>query len=258
MRTERCAARRGRAALGLPGAGLAAAAALGLTACTPALPRAATTQGQRIYDLWILFFLTALGVAGVVCGLIVWCIVRYRRRGDELPPQYRDNVPIEIVYTVVPIGIVAFLFAATYPTEMRVDLLAPRPDVTINVTAFKWSWLFDYAGTGVRVTGTPDFPPVALVPAGRTVRIVLTSTDVVHSFYVPSFLYKRDATPGLLQRFDMRVRTPGDYLGECVEFCGFDHARMRFWLEAVTPAAFDRWIRQGPRTVTQQQRETLP
>ncbi len=237
---------------------LLAVAGLGLSGCASPLPGAATVQGQRIAHLWAVFFLSAAGVAGAVYGLILWCIVRYRRRSDGLPPQYRDNIPVEIMYTAVPVGIVAFLFALTYGTEIHVDRVAPRPDVTINVTAFKWSWLFDYPGTGITVAGTPDYPPIAMVPVGRTVRIVLTSTDVVHAFYIPSFLYKRDATPGLVQRFDLEIRRPGEYLGECVEFCGFDHTRMRFWLRAVPPAQFDRWIEQGPRVVHQRVRYTAP
>ena len=213
-----------------------------LGACAGGLPEAATEQGREIRDLWTVFFWAAVGVAALVYGLILWSVVRYRSRGDGLPPQSRSNIPIEVVYTVVPILVVAGLFALTFLTEREVEDVAPDPAAVVRVEAFDWSWRFDYAGTPVSVFGTPEDPPELVLPSGETVRFVLTSSDVIHSFFVRDFLFKRDAIPGRVTEFDLTVEEPGTYAGQCAEFCGLDHARMRFTIRAVPRAEFDAWL----------------
>jgi cytochrome c oxidase subunit 2 len=213
-----------------------------LTACfTFGAPSSATEQGRFVTGLWRVFMFAALAVAAVVVGLIMWSVVRYRQRGDGRPPQFRDNLPLEILYTVIPVLIVTALFVMTFRVESEVERPSTRPVATIRVSAFDWSWRFDYGG-GAVVTGTPDAPPEMVVPVGQPVRIVLTSADVVHSFYVPDFLFKRDATPGLVQRFDFQVEEAGVYRGQCAEFCGLDHARMKFTVRAVSVTEFETWL----------------
>jgi cytochrome c oxidase subunit 2 len=92
------------------------------------------------------------------------------------------------------------------------------------------------------VVGTPDDPPEAVLPTGGPVRVVLTSPDVIHSFYVPEFLFKRDAIPGRTTSFDLTIERPGIYRGRCAEFCGLDHWRMRFTIRAVSPTEFEAWL----------------
>jgi cytochrome c oxidase subunit II len=206
---------------------------------------APTLQGRQIYHLGEIFVAAGIGVAVIVYGLIFWSILRYRKRSEALPPQFHQNVPLEITYTVIPLLIVACLFVATYAVETFVDRVAPSGDpVTIHVIGYQWSWQFLYEGTGVQVSGTPDHPPVAVVPVGTPLRFILTSVDVDHSFWIPAFLFKRDALPGWTNRFDLTVERPGTYLGECAEYCGFDHTRMRFTITAVEPAAFAQWLRR--------------
>lgn len=225
-----------------------------LTGCsTYGAPSGATEQGRAISGLWRVFALAAGAVAAIVIALILWSVIRYRRRKGGKPARFRDNFPLEITYTVIPIVIVTALFVLTFRVENQVERLpdpgAPEaPVATIEVTAFDWSWRFDY-GNGAVVTGTPDDPPELVVPAGEPVRIVLTSEDVVHAFYIPDFLFKRDATPGLVQRFDLLIDEEGVYAGLCAEFCGLDHARMRFTVRAVTPAEFSTWLER--RTVVE-------
>lgn len=210
------------------------------------IPTGATVEGQAVYALGRIFFWAAVAVALTVYGLIFWSIVRYRRRGDGLPPQFRKNIPVEIVYTAIPVLIVVGLFILSMRTEGPLDAVGPGdPPLVIGVTGFDWSWQFRYQGTNVTVTGTPERPPEMMVPVGRPVRIVLTSADVMHAFWVPAFLFKRDAFPGVTNRFDVTVTAAGTYVGECAEFCGLDHAVMRFTVRAVTPAAFDRWLRRA-------------
>ncbi|MBA2327847.1 MAG: cytochrome c oxidase subunit II [Actinobacteria bacterium] len=199
-------------------------------------------QGRDIFDLWRGSMIAALVVGGIVWGLIGWAVFRYRRRGDELPTQRQYIVPLEVVYTAVPVLIVAVLFALSYRTQRDVDALSSDPDLVIEVEGFQWQWQFHYVEEDITVTGLPDDPPVMVLPVDATVRLVLTSTDVIHSFYVPDFLYKRDVIPGVSNKVDVDVTDVGRYTGRCAEFCGLDHARMTFEVDAVTMADFREWV----------------
>lgn len=199
-------------------------------------------QGRDIFDLWRGSMIAALVIGGIVWALIGWAVFRYRRRGDELPTQRQYVVPLEVVYTAVPILIVAVLFALSYRTQRDVDALTSDPDLVIEVEGFQWQWQFHYVEEDITVTGLPDDPPVMVLPVDATVRIVLTSNDVIHSFYVPDFLYKRDVIPGVKNKIDVDVTDVGRYTGRCAEFCGLDHAKMTFEVDAVTTADFREWV----------------
>lgn len=209
------------------------------------LPAARTTQAQAISTLWTQFIVAAAIVGGLVWTLITIAIVRYRRRaGDEnrLPPQIGHITWLEVVWTSLPILTILLLFGMTLSTLGKVDALAAAPPVTVNVTAFRWQWRFDYAGTNVSVVGGPETQPEMVVPVGEPVHIVLTSADVDHSFYVPAFLFKRDAIPGRTNQFDLTITDPGTYSGQCAEFCGVFHDRMTLTVRAVTRPEFDAWL----------------
>ncbi|MGH2572926.1 MAG: aa3-type cytochrome oxidase subunit II [Actinomycetota bacterium] len=216
-----------------------------LTACGFGAPEGATVQGRDISALYRLFVYVAIAVGGITYALIIWAALRYRRRKDdtsELPRQFRYNVPIEVIYTVVPILIVIALFAVTFPVEQRVGSISPQPDVEVNVTGFKWQWRFDYPEHGISIVGTPQAYPTLVLPVGQTVRINLSAADVIHSFYVPEFLFKRDAIPGMVNRFDLVIPEAGTFRGECAEFCGLDHSNMTFYVRAVPPEEYRRWV----------------
>jgi len=208
------------------------------------LPPGATVQSRSLHDMWVVFAWAGVAVAIVVYGLIGWCIVRYRRRpGDtEWPVQFRRNDRMELVYTGVPILMVVALFAISYAAERHVETIARRQEVVVNVTGFRWSWRFEYPQLGVSVIGTADRPPEFVLPVDRTTRLNVTSVDVDHSLWVPAFLFKRDAVPGLENVFDWTPNQVGTYRGECGEFCGLDHARMSFSVKVVPPADFERWV----------------
>jgi cytochrome c oxidase subunit 2 len=215
-----------------------------LTACNFGAPDPKSQQGQEIFDLYRFFVWTAIGVGGITYALILWSAIRYRRRSDALPKQTRDHIPIEITYTVIPLVIVIVLFVATIRTEIRVEDQAHDPPVTVDVTGFQWQWRFEYPDYGFSVVGTASEPPTMVVPAGQTVRIRLRADDVIHSFYVPEFMFKRDAIPGMDNAFDFVAPEPGRFRGECAEYCGLDHAAMTFFVEAVSPDAFGAWAAQ--------------
>jgi cytochrome c oxidase subunit 2 len=203
----------------------------------------ATDRSRSMLDLWRGGVMAAIAVGGVVFALIIWCLLRYRRRGrDDLPGQRQYHLGLEIVYTAIPIVIVLVLFGFSYAVQDDVDALVAHPEITVDVRGFQWQWQFHYRSENVTVTGVPDHRPVLVLPVGETVRLVLTSRDVVHSFYVPDFLFKRDVIPGLTNRFDIKVQKEGVYRGYCAEFCGLDHARMTFEVRAVTRSEFDDWV----------------
>jgi cytochrome c oxidase subunit 2 len=230
--------------------------AMSAAALSGCLPTPATTQGRAVTDLWALFAVAAALVGGLVWVLITISIIRYRRsargpegedppnpRGDDGTPSAGANraLPLEIAWTVGPIAIVIVLFIATLVTLDRMDAREPSR-TTVAITAFQWQWRFDYPGTGVSVSGGPGTPAEMVVPAGEPVHIELVSTDVDHSFYVPAFLFKRDAIPGRVTTFDFTVEEPGNYRGQCAEFCGVQHDRMLLTVRAVTRPEFDAWL----------------
>ncbi|HEX6310425.1 MAG TPA: cytochrome c oxidase subunit II [Acidimicrobiia bacterium] len=204
--------------------------------------RGSSEQGREIFDLWSGALIAALVVGGLVWGLIFWAAIRYRRRSDEIPTQRQYIIPLEVVYTALPIVIVAVLFGFAYQTQRDVDAVSSDPDLVIEVDGFQWQWQFRYVDEDITVTGFPDEPPVMVLPVDRTVRLVLESRDVIHSFYVPDFLYKRDVIPGVDNKIDVDVVDVGRYTGRCAEFCGLDHAKMTFEVEAVTMADFRAWV----------------
>jgi cytochrome c oxidase subunit 2 len=207
-------------------------------------------QSHQMYDLWISAAIAALVVACFVWGLIFWCIIRYRKRGDELPVQTRFNMPMEVLYTVTPVLVVCVLFFYTAIVETDVTKLKRDPDQVVEVVAFKWNWQFNYrdgvgpqAHTVASTLGSSDVVPLLVLPTGRRIRIEQTSKDVVHSFWVPELLFKRDVFPGSIRnQFEMTLDREGRYVGRCAELCGTYHAFMQFELVAVSPQRFDQYL----------------
>ncbi|HEY7281796.1 MAG TPA: cytochrome c oxidase subunit II [Actinomycetota bacterium] len=219
-------------------------ALLTMSACGFGAPPGASEQGQKISGLYRLMFWIAIVVGVVVLGLIAYSIVRFRRRNEDLPRQTRYHLPLEVTYTVIPVVIVLFIFGVTYHVEHQVDHVSADPEVRVDATAFQWQWRFTYPQYGITIIGTPTSYPTFEVPVGQTVQIDLRAQDVIHAFYVPEFLFKRDAIPGHLNVFDFTVPEPGRFAGECAEFCGLNHAFMGFWVKAVPRSEFDAWVQQ--------------
>jgi cytochrome c oxidase subunit II len=220
--------------------------ALALTGCSSeelprlGLPDPITREGKVTLSLWQGSWIAALAVGAIVWALIIAAPILYRKRSERLPPQVRYNLPIEVLYTVVPFIIVAVLFFFTARDESTLLALRDNPDQTINVVGRQWSWTFNYVDEDVYEAGTPGKPPTLYLPQGQRVRFQLTSPDVIHSFWVLPFVFKMDVIPGRQNEFEVTAEKTGRFRGKCAELCGVDHARMLFNAEVVTPQEFDR------------------
>jgi cytochrome c oxidase subunit 2 len=222
------------------------------------MPRGGTEQGRDIFELWQTFFVTAIVVAAIVYGLIAWSLLRYRRRRSDdaaaLGAPFREKRGLEAVYVAIPLVMVVGLFALSFRTGQRVGRLDPDPAVRVHAEAFAWGWRFTYPDLGVTIVSDPSGPgvdgPELVLPVGETVRVELVSNDVVHAFWVPGFLFKRDAIPGVRQTFDVTPTDQGVYRGVCSEFCGLNHAYMVFSIRVVSADRFAAWASAGASPAT--------
>jgi cytochrome c oxidase subunit 2 len=215
--------------------------------------KGSTTQGQTERELWQGFFIAGLVVGGFVLLLILYAIIRYRRRSDEMPRQTQYHTLTEIIYTVSPIVIVLVLFVFTVIAENKVDATPTPTDsgANIHVLAFQWGWEFDYPG-GVKIIGQTTQAPTMMVPVGTATQITLRSLDVLHGFYVPAFNFSRYAAPDANyggRTFNFNVLHAGVYRGQCTQLCGLYHSLMFFNVKAVPQAQFDAWLRAAQAQV---------
>ncbi|WP_028811392.1 cytochrome c oxidase subunit II [Streptomyces flavidovirens] len=249
------------------------------------MPTPVTEEAPIILSLWQGSWAAALVTGVLVWGLILWSVFFHRRSRTkvEVPPQTRYNMPIEALYTVVPLIIVSVLFYFTARDESKLLALEDKPAHTVNVVGFQWSWGFNYvenvdgdAATGVKLPKeldaipdmyTKQFPagaegvyavgtpgernpqngnpgPTLWLPKGEKVRFVLTSRDVIHSFWVVPFLMKLDVIPGHTNVFEVTPTREGTFRGKCAELCGVDHSRMLFNVKVVSPERYQQHLKE--------------
>jgi cytochrome c oxidase subunit II len=191
-----------------------------------------------------------------VLALLLWVIVRYRRGANPTPTRTTHNTLLEVVWTLVPV-IILVLIAVPSIRLLANQYDPPRADLTIKAIGNQWYWEYEYPDHGVsfvsnvlsdedaRRRGEPRLLAVdhrVVVPQGATVKMIVTSNDVVHSWGIPSFWAKIDAVPGRLNETWFRADRPGLYYGQCFELCGARHAYMPIAVEVVTPAQFAAWV----------------
>jgi cytochrome c oxidase subunit 2 len=219
-------------------------------------PVGITPQAESMRLLWTWSAVAALIVGAVTWGAMFWAIAFHRKRkGDDgVPRQTQYNLPLEVVFTVIPTIIVAVLFAFTVNVQNYVDTDVADPDVRVDVTAFQWNWQFDYPetqtpeGGPVSTLGTSDTIPLLVLPAERRIEFTQASNDVIHSFFVPEFLFKRDVFPmpevndqDNVWQID-QIDREGAFVGRCAELCGAYHAMMNFEVRVLSPELFDQWL----------------
>ena len=219
-------------------------------------PNAVTSEGREIRGLYDIVFAFAVAIFIIVEGLIVWSVVRYRRRPSDLdlPVQTHGNNLVEVIWTVVPTAIVLFLFVISWNTLNNVDAVSAKPDIRVHAIAGQFAWQFQYLdASGNEVVATQLVPTYDLgtheggmaVPVGRSIQVSLDSPDVIHAFYVPKFLFKRDVVPGQTNRFEFTVdedEAGNIFRGQCAELCGTGHRTMLFNVIALSPADYDTWL----------------
>ncbi len=240
--------RRPRALLIVIGA---VAATTILTGCTANqafffdMPEPATKEAHTILNLWNGSWIAAWGVGIVTWGLMLWAAVAYRRRHkDEVPEQTTYNMPLELLYTVVPLIMILGLFWFTARDQSELLTMENDQVQTVNVVAYRWNWGFNYLDEDVYTVGTPAQNAVLVLPVNEKVRFELTSPDVIHSFWVPDFLFKMDVIPGKTNAFELTPDKVGTYVGRCAELCGVEHSQMLFSVKVVERAEFDAYVEQ--------------
>lgn len=207
----------------------------------------ASTAGVAMRTDWYIFMAAGTAVGIFVYACIVWCLVAYRQRSDRNAATFDGNPPLEMLYVIVPTLMVIALFIVTFLIETPIDHVAASPPNRVEITAFRWSWRFQYPN-GKAAYGTPMSPPTLYLPLGEVSELDLRSADVTHSFWVPAFLFKRDAIPGMTNVFDITPNRAGSFTGRCAQFCGLDHALMSFTIQVVPPAEYQRMLATGKTT----------
>jgi cytochrome c oxidase subunit II len=213
----------------------------------------------QIIDLHNLVLIIITLITLFVAGLLVWVVVRYNAKRHPIPTQTSHNTFLEVAWTVIPILILVIIAIPSFRLVYYVDR-APDPALTVKAVGHQWYWEYQYPDNGnIDFTSyiVPDdqLKPGQLrlltvdndlvVPAGKDIRVLTTSSDVIHSFFVPSLGVQRYAIPGRVIETWFRADRPGIYIGECNQICGTNHSRMPIVVRAVTPEEFTAWLAQA-------------
>lgn len=250
---------------------IAAALVFALTACTdqelagymPGFVSGAspvTNHTQLVTDFWVNSWIVLFAIGFITWGLLLWSMVVYRRRKTDtgLPVQLRYNMPIEVLFTVIPLILIVGLFALTARDEAIIEERFAEPEVKIQAIGKQWAWDFNYVNDDVYSSGIqvqPDLSegavrgsidmqtlPTLYLPVGKKVEIQLNARDVIHSFWVIDFLYKKDMIPGKTNYMSIIPEREGTYKGKCAELCGEFHSQMLFQVKVVSQAEYDTYI----------------
>lgn len=224
---------------------------------------AATNHTELFAGLWVNSWIVLLTVGVVTWGLMLWAMIAYRRRRGQtgLPVQLRYNMPIEIFYTVVPLILVVGFFSFTARDQNILETQTENPDVSIVAIGKQWAWDFQYNGTeadhsdavwSLGVQAVPDAQgnvdqnalPTLYLPVNKSVKIQLDSRDVIHSFWIVDFLYKKDLYIGRDNYWSFTPTREGTYQGKCAELCGEYHSAMLFVVKVVSDDEYEQHLAQ--------------
>jgi len=216
-----------------------------------------TNHTSSIIGLWTTSWIVLLAVGVLTWALVIWAAVVYRRRKGQsaLPVQLRYNMPVEIFYTIVPLILVLGFFAFTARDQAAIETNPGDPDVKIEVFGKRWAWDFNYLDENVYSAGiqaqviddaegavSETELPVLYLPVNAKVEIDIESRDVIHSFWVIDFLYKKDMVPGKTNYMYFTPTKEGTYAGKCAELCGEYHSLMLFTVKVVSQDEYDAYI----------------
>jgi len=237
------------------------------------LTRGATDISRQVYDLHMLVFYICVAIGVVVFSVMFISIVLHRKSRGVKPAKFHDNVKVEIAWTVIPFLILIGMAVPATITLIKMDDTT-ESDLSVLITGSQWRWHYSYLDYDVEYLSnlaTPreqiygrlpqtenyllevDRPLV--IPTGKKVRFLITSDDVIHSWWVPEFAVKKDANPGYINEAWTRVDEPGIFRGQCAELCGRDHGFMPIVVIAKEPADFEAWIRSEEQRLADRRAE---
>lgn len=234
------------------------------------MPKGVTDLSLETYNLHMMIFWWCVAIAVVVFGVMIFSLFKHRKSKGVEPAKFSHSTTAEVIWTTIPIIILILISLPAAETMVKLED-SRNPDVSIVVTAYQWKWHYKYQDEGVefysslarsslearrKQSGVDPFgvanyllevdKPV-VVPRGAKVRLLFTSNDVVHAWWVPELAIKRDAVPGLINESWFRANEVGTYRGQCAELCGKDHGYMPIVVEVVEPEAYRAWV--GSRSV---------
>lgn len=229
------------------------------------MPRGVTDISAEVYDLHMLILWVCVAIAVVVFGAMIYSIFQHRKSKGYVPATFEGSTKVEIVWTSIPFVI---LIAVAIPSARAlINIEDTRaPDMTIKVTGYQWKWQYEYLDEDINFYSTLasdsnrarqlgsgidpatvenyllDVDKPMVVPVGKKVRLLLTSNDVIHAFWVPKLGGKKDAIPGFINEMWFRVNEPGTYRGQCAELCGKDHGFMPIVVVALADSDYTAWV----------------
>jgi cytochrome c oxidase subunit II len=231
------------------------------------LQRSFSPIQDGIIDLHDLVLVIITVITLFVAGLLAWVVIRYNSQRNPTPSQTSHNTVLEISWTVLPVLILVVIAIPSFRMIYYQDR-SPDPDITIKVTGHQWYWEYSYPDHGnigieSRYVRDEDLKPGQLrlldvdnqmvIPVGKKVRILTNSTDVIHSFFIPSFGVQRYAIPGRTIETWLEASEAGTFYGQCNQICGQDHSRMPISVRALSEADFNAWVEQAKKSAAMAQ-----
>ena len=248
--------------LSLPGLGWAGAATADWELN---MPKGVTDLSAETYELHMLVFWICVVIGIIVFGAMIWSLIMHRKSKGVEPATFSHSTVAEILWTVIPVVILLAMSIPSAETMIRLED-SRDPDISIVITAYQWKWHYKYQDEGLEFYSSLARPSVEargkgsgsdpfavenylrdvdrplVVPKGKKVRLLLTSNDVVHAWWVPELAIKKDAIPGIVNEAWFRANETGTYRGQCAELCGKDHGYMPIVVEVVEADAYQAWV----------------
>jgi cytochrome c oxidase subunit 2 len=229
------------------------------------MPKGVTELSAETFALHMEVFYWCCAIAFFVFGAMIYSLVKHRKSAGQKAATFSHSTTAEIVWTVIPIVILLIMAVPSAETLIKLED-SRKPDLTLVITAYQWKWHYDYKGEGVsfysslartsadaRRKGSGIDPYTVenyllevdnrvVLPRGAKIRVLFTSNDVIHAWWVPEFAIKKDAIPGFINEAWFRADISGVYRGQCAELCGMDHGYMPVVVEIVEPEVYQAWL----------------
>ena len=237
--------------------------------CTPAaadytlnMPEGVTPTSHAIYNLHMLIFWVCVGIGIIVFSVMFYSIIRHRKSKGAKAASFHESTSVEIIWAVIPFLILVVMAIPATKTLILMDDTADA-DINIKITGYQWKWQYEYLDNGIEFFSNLSTPKAQIegketkgehyllevdnplvVPVNKKIRFLVTSKDVIHSWWVPQFGVKRDAVPGFIHESWAKIEKPGIYRGQCAELCGVGHGYMPIVVIAMNEPEYDAWVEE--------------